>query len=37
MYSRVIQLYTYMYLFFLKFFSRIGYYRVLGRVHNMMF
>ena len=32
MYSKVIQLYIYMYLFFFKFFSHLGYYRILGRV-----
>ena len=32
MYSKVIQLYIYMYLFFFKFFSHLGYYRVLSRV-----
>ena len=30
-YRRVIQLYIYMDLFFLKFFSHLGYYRVLSR------
>ena len=29
-YSKVIQLYVYMYLFFFRFFSHIGYYRVLS-------
>ena len=29
-YSKVIQLYIYMYLFFLKFFSHLGYYRILS-------
>ena len=32
MYSKVIQLYIYMYLFFFRFSSHIGYYRVLSRV-----
>ena len=32
MYSKVIQLYIYMYLFFFKFFSHLGYYRILSRV-----
>ena len=32
MYSKVIQLYVYMYLLFFKFFSRLGYYRILSRV-----
>ena len=34
MYSKVIQLYIYiyMYLFFFRFFSHIGYYKVLSRV-----
>ena len=32
MYSKVIQLYIHMYLFFFKFFSHLGYYRILGRV-----
>ena len=31
-YSKVIQLYTDMYLFFFKVFSHLGYYRVLSRV-----
>ena len=31
-YSKAIQLYTYMYLFFFKFFSHLGYYRILSRV-----
>ena len=30
--STVIQLYIYIYLFFFKFFSHLGYYRILGRV-----
>ena len=37
MYSKVIQLHTYMYLFFFKFFSHIGYYRVLSRVSCAIF
>ena len=32
MYSKVIPLYIYMYLFFFKFFSHLGYYRILNRV-----
>ena len=32
MYCKVIQLYIYTYLFFLKFFSGLGYYRILSRV-----
>ena len=32
MYSIVIQLYIYIYSFFYRFFSRIGYYRILSRV-----
>ena len=31
-YSKVVQLYIYMYLFFFKFFSHLGYYRILTRV-----
>ena len=31
MYSRVTQLYTYMYLFFFGFFSHLGYSRVLSK------
>ena len=31
-YSKVIQLYTYIYLFFFRFFSPISYYRILSRV-----
>ena len=31
-YSKVIQLYIYMYLFFFKLFSHLGYYRILSRV-----
>ena len=31
-YNKVTQFYIYMYLFFFKFFSNIGYYRVLSRV-----
>ena len=30
--SKVIQLYMYIYLLFLKFFSHLGYYRILSRV-----
>ena len=30
--SKVIQLCVYMYLFFFKFFSHLGYYRILSRV-----
>ena len=30
--TKVIQLYTYMYLFFFRFFSHVGYCRVLSRV-----
>ena len=29
-YSKVIQLYVYIYLFFFRFFSHIGYYRILS-------
>ena len=32
MYSKVVQLHMFMYLFFFKFFSHVGYYRVLSRV-----
>ena len=32
MYGKVIQLYIHIYSFFFRFFSRIGYYRVLSRV-----
>ena len=32
MYSKVIQLYTHTSLFFFRFFSHIGYYRILSRV-----
>ena len=32
MYSKVIQLHIYMYLFFFKFFSHLGYYRILSSV-----
>ena len=32
MYSKVIQLYIYMYLFFFKFFSQLGCYRIVSRV-----
>ena len=32
MYSKVIQLYIYIYLFFFKSFSYLGYYRILDRV-----
>ena len=31
MYNKVIQLYIYMYLFFFKFFSLLGYYRISSR------
>ena len=31
--SKVVQLYLPMYIFFFKFFSYLGYYRVLSRVH----
>ena len=31
-YSKMIQLYKYVYLFFFKLFSHLGYYRVLSRV-----
>ena len=31
-YSKVIQLYIYVYLFFFKLFSRLGYYRMMSRV-----
>ena len=31
-YSKVIQLYIYIYSFFFRFFSHIGYYRILSRV-----
>ena len=32
MYREVIQLHIYVYLFFFRFFSHIGYYRILSRV-----
>ena len=32
MYGKVIQLYIYMYLFFFKFFSHLGYYRILSNM-----
>ena len=31
-YSKVIQLYVYIYPFFFRFFSHMGYYRILSRV-----
>ena len=31
-YSKVIQIHTYMYLFFFRFFSHLGYYRILSSV-----
>ena len=32
MYNKVIQLYIYIYLFLFRYFSHIGYYRILSRV-----